>query len=281
MTGRDGQHVGLLYFDPFTHEGKRSGAWMGEFRSQESMDRVVTPIVSNDCNFVQASAGKPSLLSWTDATTLFHEFGHALHGLCSKVTYPSLAGTKVSGDFVELPSQILERWLETPEVLSRFALHCETGEPMSSDLVAKIQRALTFNAGFATLEYLASALVDMKVHLAGPVEVAPRTLEKEILGQLGMPREVTMRHRMPHFLHIFGDDGYSAAYYSYLWADALAADAWEVFLEAGGPWDSSVARAFYDTILSAGNTSEPDLAYRRFRGRDVGIDALLRKRGFL
>ncbi len=281
VSNAEGQHVGLLYFDPFTHEGKRSGAWMGELRSRENVDRMVTPIVSNDCNFVQASAGRPSLLSWTDATTLFHEFGHALHGLCSKATYHSLAGTKVSGDFVELPSQLLERWLETPEVLSRFAIHCETGQPMPCELVEKIQRALTFNEGFSTLEYLACALVDMKVHLAGNVDKHPKELEKEILGELGMPREVMMRHRMPHFLHIFGSDGYSAGYYSYLWADALAADAWEAFLEGNGPWDRDLARSFHDNILSAGNTREPDISYRTFRGRDVRTEALLRKRGFL
>lgn len=281
VSNAEGQHVGLLYFDPFIHEGKRSGAWMGELRSQENVDRMVTPIVSNDCNFVQAPAGRPSLLSWTDATTLFHEFGHALHGLCSKATYRSLAGTKVSGDFVELPSQLLERWLETPEVLSRFAVHCNTGESMSRELVNKIQRALTFKEGFGTLEYLACAIVDMKLHLVGVVEKHPRELEKEILGELGMPREVMMRHRMPHFLHIFGDDGYSAGYYSYLWADALAADAWEAFLEGGGPWDNDLARSLHDNILSAGNTREPDISYRTFRGRDVRTEALLRKRGFL
>jgi peptidyl-dipeptidase Dcp len=280
VCGADGKHVGLLYFDPFNHEGKRSGAWMAEIRSQECIDGAVTPIVTNNCNFVQASPGRPSLLSWTDATTLFHEFGHALHGLCSKVSYPSLAGTNVSRDFVELPSQLFERWLETPEVLSRFAVHCDTGEPMPSELVKKIQRAITFDAGFTTVEALACAFADMQIHLAGHIDRDPRLLEKEILEQLAMPREVAMRHRLPHFLHMFSSDEYSAGYYSYLWADTLAADAWEAFLEANGPWDRDVAKALCNTVLSAGNTQAPDRAYRAFRGRDVGIQALLRKRGF-
>lgn len=273
-------HVGLLYFDPFHHEGKRSGAWMKSYRDQQRLDGPVTPIVSNDCNFMKGSPGQPSLLTWVDATTLFHEFGHALHGLCSNVTYPTLSGTSVSQDFVELPSQLLEHWLETPEVLAQFALHHETGAPMPPELVEKVRKAQNFNSGFTTVEYLSCALLDMELHLAGEAQIEPSSFEREALARIGMPREVIMRHRLPHFLHIFGDDGYSAGYYSYLWADTLAADAWEAFLEAGSPWDQGVAKKLHAYILSAGNVQEPLDAYRAFRGRDAGVGALMRQRGF-
>jgi peptidyl-dipeptidase Dcp len=253
---------------------------MKSYRDQQLLDGPVTPIVSNDCNFMKGSPGQPSLLTWVDATTLFHEFGHALHGLCSNVTYPTLSGTSVSQDFVELPSQLLEHWLETPEVLAQFALHHETGAPMPPELVEKLREAQNFNSGFTTVEYLSCALLDMELHLAGEVQIEPSSFEREALARIGMPREVIMRHRLPHFLHIFGDDGYSAGYYSYLWADTLAADAWEAFLEAGSPWDEGVAARLRAHILSAGNVQEPLDAYRAFRGRDAGSGALMRQRGF-
>ncbi len=275
-----GRHVGLWYFDPYARPGKRSGAWMNAYRSQERFDGEVTTIVSNNSNFVKGGPGEPVLISWTDAETLFHEFGHALHGLSSNVSYPSLAGTAVARDYVEFPSQLLEHWLSTPEVLDRFALHHQTGKPLPQELVAKIRRAATFNQGFATVEYLGSALVDMKLHLAGEREIDPDAFERDTLQALGMPREIVMRHRTPHFSHIFSSDSYSAGYYSYLWSDTLSADAFEAFTEAGGPWDKSVAKRLRDRIFSVGNTVDPAEAYRAFRGREAGIAALMRKRGF-
>jgi len=280
VRNREGATMGLLYFDPYSRTGKRSGAWMSDYRGQERLDGPVIPIVSNNCNFVKPPPGEPALVSWDDATTLFHEFGHALHGLCSDVTHPSLAGTRVARDYVELPSQLLEHWLSTPEVLGRFAIHCKTGKPIPADLVAKIRRAETFNAGFRTVEFLASAIVDMKLHLAGDAPVDPERFERQTLETLGMPAEIVMRHRIPHFLHLFADDGYSAGYYSYLWADTLTADAWEAFTETCGPWDAAVAERLRRHIFSAGNTVDPEEGYRAFRGRDATIDALMRKRGF-
>jgi peptidyl-dipeptidase Dcp len=276
-----GAHLGLWYFDPFARAGKRSGAWMSDYRAQERFDGPVSPIVSNNCNFVRGKPGEPVLISWDDATTLFHEFGHALHGLLSSVSYPSLAGTSVARDYVEFPSQLLEHWLSTPEVLEQFALHHETERPIPKELVARIKRAATFNEGFRTVEFLASALVDMKLHLAGDGPIDSARFEQETLADLGMPKEVVMRHRPPHFLHVFGSDGYSAAYYSYLWADTLTADAWEAFTEAAGAWDKTVARRLKDHVFTAGNTVDPVAGYRAFRGRDAGIDALMRKRGFV
>ncbi len=275
--------VGLWYFDPYARPGKRSGAWMNAYRSQERFERDIQTIVSNNSNFVQGKPGEAILISWTDAETLFHEFGHALHGLSSNVTYPSLAGTSVTRDFVEFPSQLLEHWLSTPEVLDRFALHVETGKPMPRELVEKIERAGTFNQGFATVEFLASALIDMKLHLAaagGGVAIDPDKFERETLSALGMPKEIVMRHRTPHFSHIFSSDGYSAGYYSYLWADTLTADAWEAFVEAGGAYDKGVAKKLHAHVFSVGNTVDPDEAYRAFRGKDAGIEALMRDRGF-
>lgn len=278
----DGSHLGLWYFDPYAREGKRSGAWMSAYRRQYRLDgQEVTTIVSNNSNFIKAKPGEAVLISWTDAETLFHEFGHAIHGLASNVTYPSLSGTAVARDYVEFPSQILEHWLSTPEVLTRFARHYKTGEPMPQELRDRIERARTFNQGFDSVEYLASALVDMKIHLAaaqGPVD--PDRFERETLQALGMPREIVMRHRLPHFLHLFSGDGYSAAYYSYLWADTLTADAWEAFLEGGGAYSKAVARRLNDHVFSVGNSIDPAEGYRAFRGRDARIDALLRKRGF-
>jgi len=275
-----GGHVGVWYFDPYARQGKRSGAWMNAYRSQERFEREITTIVSNNSNFVKSKEGDPILVSWTDAETMFHEFGHALHGLSSNVTYPSLAGTAVARDYVEFPSQLLEHWLPTPEVLNRFALHFQTGKPIPQELVAKIERASTFNQGFQTVEYLASALVDMKLHLAGDVTIDPDTFERETLAALGMPKEIVMRHRTPHFSHIFSSDSYSAGYYSYLWSDTLTADAAEAFVEAGGYYDRTVAKRLVDHVFSVGNTVDPADAYRAFRGKDPGIGALMRKRGF-
>ncbi len=275
-----GQHVGLWYFDPFARSGKRSGAWMSAYRRQQRLDAPVTTIVSNNSNFVRSRPGEPVLISLNDARTLFHEFGHALHGLSSGVTYPSLSGTAVARDYVEFPSQLLEHWFTTPEVLQRFAVHYRTGEPMPQELADRIETAATFNQGFATVEYLSGALVDMKLHLEGDRRIDAPTFERETLDELGMPREIVMRHRTPHFLHVFGGDSYSAGYYSYLWSDVLTADAWEAFLEAGGPYDPAVASRLREHIFAVGNTIDPAEGYRRFRGRDATIDALMRKRGF-
>jgi peptidyl-dipeptidase Dcp len=275
-----GRHIGLWYFDPFAREGKRSGAWMNAYRNQERFDGEITTIVSNNSNFVKGKPGEPVLISWDDASTLFHEFGHALHGLSSNVNYPSLSGTSVARDFVEFPSQLLEHWLPTPEVLNKFALHYKTGAPIPQSLVERIEKASTFNEGFATTEYLASALVDMKMHLAGSTPVDPKAFEKETLGALGMPKQIVMRHRAPQFNHIFSSDGYSAGYYSYLWSDTLTADAFEAFEEGKGPYDKEVAKRLTDHVFSVGNTVDPAEAYRAFRGRDPKIDALMRARGF-
>ncbi|MCU7548658.1 GNAT family N-acetyltransferase [Chitinophagaceae bacterium LB-8] len=275
-----GRHVGLWYFDPYTRTGKKSGAWMNAYRRQEQMDEPITTIVSNNSNFVKGKPGEPVLISWDDASTLFHEFGHALHGLSSNVTYGSLAGTAVFRDYVEFPSQLLEHWLSTPEVLQRFALHYKTGKPIPKDLVEKIEKASTFQQGFATTEYLASGLIDMKIHLAGTQKIDPDAFERETLAQLGMPSELVMRHRLPHFLHIFSSDSYSAGYYSYLWSDVITADAYGAFTEAGGPYDKVVARRLYEYVFSVGNTIDPTESYRLFRGRDAKIDGLMQKRGF-
>jgi peptidyl-dipeptidase Dcp len=278
---RDGKHVGLWYFDPYARQGKRSGAWMNDYREQERMDREVTTIVSNNSNFVKGAPGEPVLISWDDAETMFHEFGHALHGLNSNVTYPSLSGTAVARDYVEFPSQLNEHWLSTPEVLNQFAVHCQTGQPIPQELVAKIKKAATFNQGFATTEFLASALIDMRLHaIPEPGDLDPGKFERETLAELGMPGELPMRHRTPQFAHIFSGEGYAAGYYSYLWADALTADAWEAFVEAGGPYDPEVAKRLYENVMSVGNTIDPAEGYRKFRGRDVDTDALMRDRGF-
>jgi peptidyl-dipeptidase Dcp len=273
--------VGLWYFDPYAREGKRSGAWMNAYRSQERNEGDVTTIVSNNANFVKGKPNEPLLISWDDATTLFHEFGHALHGLNSSVTYPSLSGTAVPRDYVEFPSQLMEHWLSTPEVLQRFAVHYQTGKPIPKDLVERIKRASTFNEGFATTEYLSSALVDMKLHLAGERKIDPDAFERETLAQLGMPAELVMRHRTPQFGHVFSGDSYSAGYYSYLWSDVLTADAYGAFTEGRGPYDKAVAERLRKYIFSVGNTVDPAEAYRAFRGRDPKIEALMRKRGFI
>jgi peptidyl-dipeptidase Dcp len=276
-----GRHVGLWYFDPYAREGKRSGAWMNAYRTQEAFDAPVTTIVSNNSNFVKGAPGEPVLISWDDALTMFHEFGHALHGLNSKVAYPSLAGTAVFRDYVEFPSQVNEYWLPTPQVLNRFALHHKTGQPIPAELVAKIEKAHTFRQGFDVTEYLSSALIDMKLHLAGDADIDADAFEREELAKLGMPEELPMRHRTPQFQHVFAGDGYSAGYYSYLWSEVLALDAVEAFREApGGMYDKAVAQRLHDHVMSVGNKVDPADGYRAFRGRDPDVKAYLRDKGF-
>jgi len=275
-----GKHVGLWYFDPFARDGKRSGAWMNAYREQRRFDGEVSTIVSNNSNFVKGKPGESVLISWDDASTMFHEFGHALHGLSSNVTYPTLSGTNVARDYVEFPSQLLEHWLSTPEVLNKYALHYQTGKPIPQALVSKIKAAATFNEGFDTTEYLASALVDMKLHLAGDKKIDADAFEKETLAALGMPKELVMRHRTPQFGHVFSSDGYSAGYYSYMWSDVITADAFGAFTEGKGAYDKDVAKRLIKYIFSVGNTIDPAEGYRNFRGRDPNVDALMIKRGF-
>jgi peptidyl-dipeptidase Dcp len=279
---RGNKQVGLWYFDPYARDGKSSGAWMSEYRTQEKFRGNVTPIVSNNSNFIKGKPGEAILISWDDATTMFHEFGHALHGLQSNVNYPSLAGTNVKRDFVEFPSQVNERWILTDEVLRKFALHHKTGEPIPEALVAKIRKAKTFNQGFTTVEYLASALYDMKIHLAATPDktINPDEFEKATMAELDCPKEIVMRHRPTAFGHIFSDDNYSAGYYVYIWADTMSADAAEAFKEAGSFYDRATCDRFRDTIFSVGNSVPPDVAFRNFRGRDVDTNALMRDRGF-
>jgi peptidyl-dipeptidase Dcp len=277
---RDGARVGLWYFDLYMRAGKSSGAWMSEYRTQQRLAGV-TPIISNNSNFTPPAPGEPVLISWTDAVTLFHEFGHGLHGLNSNVTYPSLAGTSVLRDFVELPSQLNEHWLPTPELLSRFAVHYKTGEAMPPALVAKLLKAQKFRQGFNTVEYLSNAILDLEAHLMGDAPFEAQAFEREALERLGMPKEIILRHRFPHFSHIFSGEGYAAGYYNYIWADVLTADAAEAFAEApGGFYDKALAKKLLEDVLSVGNTVEPSEAFRKFRGRDQSIDALLRHRGF-
>jgi peptidyl-dipeptidase Dcp len=280
VTDGAGAFAGLWYFDPYARPGKNSGAWMTEYRGQQKLAGDIQPIVSNNCNYIKGKPGEPVLISWDDAETLFHEFGHALHGLLSNVKYPSQAGTNVPRDYVEFPSQVMERWLSTPEVMSRFLVHYKTGEPLPQALADKIKRAKTFNQGFATVEFLASALVDMKLHLAGAADIDPDAFERDTLKELGMPSEIVMRHRTPQFGHIFSGEGYAAGYYSYLWADAITADAAEAFIEAGSFYDKATAKRFHDAIMSVGDSIDPAEGFRKFRGRDVDTKALLRDRGF-
>jgi peptidyl-dipeptidase Dcp len=273
--------VGLWYFDPYARKGKRSGAWMNATREQSRVDGDVLTLVSNNCNFIKGKDGEPILISWEDASTLFHEFGHALHGLNSNVTYPSLSGTNTPRDYVEFPSQVMERWLATPQVLNQFALHYKTGEPMPISLVERNEKAATFNEAFSTVETISSALVDMKLHLLENPDIDPKQFEKETLDALNMPKEIVMRHRIPQFGHIFSDDAYAAGYYGYLWADAISADATEAFTETkDGLYNKTVAKKLYDNVFSIGNTVDPAIAYKKFRGRDVSTDALMRARGF-
>ncbi len=276
---RDGRQVGLWYFDPYARDGKLSGAWMSEYRTQEAITEPVSPIVSNNSNFMKVSGAV--LISWDDARTMFHEFGHALHGLCSAVHYRTLAGTSVKRDFVEFPSQLHERWLATPEVLGRFARHYQTGAPIPDELVAKIQRARHFNQGFATVEYLASAIYDLEIHTAPATPpIDPIAFERRVMAEIGCPPEIVMRHRPTQFAHIFASDGYSAGYYAYLWADTLVADAAEAFTEAGSFYDPAIARRLFESVMRVGNSVPPHQAFRAFRGRDVDTDALMRDRGF-
>ena len=282
-VSRGGAAVGVWYFDPYARPGKSSGAWMSEYRTQHRGPAgAVLPIVSNNSNFIPGRPGEPVLISWSDAVTLFHEFGHALHGLCSDVACKALAGTAVKNDFVEFPSQLYERWLDTPELLGRFALHHRTGAPMPAALLAAIERSRVFNEGFRTCEYLTSALYDLKVHLAAAEgDIDPVGFERALLAEIGCPHEITMRHRPTHFGHLFAGDSYSAGYYVYLWADVLTADAAEAFAAApGGYYDAALAGRLLAEILSVGNSVPPDDAYRRFRGRDASADALMRHRGF-
>ena len=238
----------------------------------------MTAISSNNNNFVKAAAGEATLISLDDATTLFHEFGHALHSLLQDVTYPALSTTP--RDFVEYPSQVNEHWLLTREVLDKFARHHKTNEPMPQALVEKIEQSEKFNQGYETVEYLAAAIIDMEMHTRPDGNVDPRVFEREQLARIGMPREIALRHRLPHFDHLFGSDAYSAGYYSYLWSDVMAADTWKAFLEAGGAWDKKMADRLREHILSNGNAIDRAEAYRRFRGRDPDVKALLEKRGF-
>ncbi|MEX2582294.1 MAG: M3 family metallopeptidase [Gemmatimonadota bacterium] len=280
VSDESGRHLGLFYFDPFARKGKRSGAWMTSYRNQERFAGEVTTLVSNNSNFVRSRPGDPVLISWTDAVTLFHEFGHALNGLASNVTYPSLAGTPGERDYVEFPSQLLEHWLTDARMLRRFARHAQTGEPLPDEVVDRIENAARFNQGFATVEYLVNAIVDMELHLAGDRAIDPAAYEEEAIERLGVPREIAMRHRLPQFAHAFASDGYSAGYYGYLWSDVLTADAYEAFLEASGPYDREIAERFRECVLSRGSSLDPAEGYRLFRGRDPEIGGLMRKRGF-
>lgn len=274
-----GEHIGLWYLDPYAREGKRSGAWASSYRDHQSFAGKRTVLSSNNSNFIKAPPGEPVLVSWDDAATFFHEFGHALHSLSSKVAYPSLNwGVR---DYTEFQSQLLERWLFTQPVIDQFLRHAETGEPMPAELVQKVRNASTFNQGFATVEYLASALIDMKLHMVDPAGIDPDAFEREQLTALGMPSEIVMRHRTPHFSHVFASEGYAAGYYGYLWAEVLTADATEAFVEApGGFYDKELASKAVEYLFAARNAMDPAEAYRAFRGRDATIDALLRDRGF-
>jgi peptidyl-dipeptidase Dcp len=273
-----GRHVGLFYRDDFARQYKRSGAWAAAYRDQRLWDGPVTAIASNNNNFVKGAPGEPVLISLDDARTLFHEFGHALHGLLMEVTYPGLAETPY--DFVELPSQVHEHWVLTRDLLDTYATHYQTKAPMPQALVDKVRRASTFNQGYATVEYLAPALVDMRLHTRQDGLMDPAAFERETLAAIGAPREVAMRHRLPHFTHLFASDAYSAGYYSYLWADVMASDTWAAFEEAGSPWAPEVAHAFRRIILASGNSIDRAEAYRQFRGRDPEVTALLTHRGF-
>ncbi|PVY42871.1 M3 family metallopeptidase [Pontibacter virosus] len=274
-----GEHIGLWYLDPFARQGKRSGAWATTYRAHTTFDGKKNVLSSNNSNFVKPAPGEPVLVSWDDATTFFHEFGHALHFLASNVKYPTLnSGVR---DYTEFQSQLLERWLSTDKVINQFLKHYKTGEPMPKELVAKIEKAATFNQGFETTEFLASALMDMHFHLADPNNMDPDKFEKETLAKLGMPKEIVMRHRSPHFGHVFSGEGYATAYYGYMWADVLTSDASEAFTEApGGFYDKDVAAKLVKYLFAPRNSMDPAEAYRMFRGRDAKIDALMRDRGF-
>ncbi len=278
VSDTKGRHIGLFLGDYFARPSKRSGAWMSGYRGQQRLIGDIRPIIANTCNFAKPPAGQRALLSLDDARTLFHEFGHALHGLLSDVTYPSLAGTAVSRDFVELPSQLYEHWLTSPQLLQEFARHSETGEPMPNALIERIRAAATFNQGFATVEFTASAIVDMDFHRS-PAPADPKALEAATLERIGLPREIAMRHRTPHFAHVFSGEGYSAGYYSYMWSEVLDADAFAAFLETGDIYNKRVAERLRKFVYGAGGTRVEEEAYKGFRGRLPTIDGLLKKRG--
>ena len=277
---RDGRHMAVFIGDYFARPSKRSGAWCTTFRDQNQLDAEVRPHVLNVCNFAKPDEGAPALLSYDDARTLFHEFGHALHQMLSDVTYGSISGTSVARDFVELPSQLYEHWLEVPEVLAEFATHAETGEPMPDDLRAKVLAAATYDMGFQTVEYLASALVDLAFHEGSP-PADPMQRQAEVLEKIGMPRAITMRHATPHFAHVFAGDGYSAGYYSYMWSEVMDADAFAAFEEVGDPFDAGLAKRLEETVLSSGGTVDAADLYTAFRGRMPGVEPLLKGRGLL
>lgn len=280
VTDKDsGKHIGLWYLDPFAREGKRSGAWATTYRSYTSFEGENNVLASNNSNFVKPAPGEAVLVSWDDATTFFHEFGHALHFFSSNVKYPTLNGGV--RDYTEFQSQLLERWLSTDKVINQFLVHHETGKPIPAELVEKIKNASTFNQGFGTTEYLASALIDMKLHLADPTDIDIDTFERETLDELGMPKELPMRHRTPHFGHVFSGEGYATAYYGYMWADVLTSDASEAFAEApGGFYDKDVAAKLVKYLFAPRNAMDPAEAFRKFRGRDAKIEALMKDRGF-
>jgi peptidyl-dipeptidase Dcp len=276
---RDGKIVGLFYLDNFARAGKRSGAWMTTYRSQNKLSgKNNLVLASNNNNFVKGAGGEPTLISMDDATTLFHEFGHALHYLNYDITYPGLGGTP--RDFVEYPSQVNENWLLTPYVLNTYAKHYKTGEPIPQALVEKIKASDTFNQGFATVEYLSSAIVDMKLHHRSDPVTDSKAFERDALAEIGMPKEMVMRHRLPQFNHLFSSDAYSAGYYSYLWSETMDADTWAAFEEKGDVWDKETAEQFRSIILSTGNETDRLEAYRAFRGRDPEVKYILKKRGF-
>jgi len=280
VTDNDsGENIGLWYLDPYARQGKRSGAWATTYRSHSTFDGKKNVLASNNSNFVKPAPGGALLVSWDDATTFFHEFGHALHYFSSVVKYPTLNGGV--RDFTEFQSQILERWLSTDEVINTYLVHNETGEPISAELVSKIKNADTFNQGFSTTEYLASAIMDMKLHLADPTNIDIDKFERETLIDLNMPKELPMRHRTPHFGHVFSGEGYATAYYAYMWADVLVADASEAFAEApGGFYDEEMAAKLVKYLFAPRNSMDPAEAYRLFRGHDAKIEALMRDRGF-
>jgi peptidyl-dipeptidase Dcp len=278
VRGADGKHVGIFFGDYFARPSKRSGGWMGTLRDQEKLHGEVRPIVLNVMNF---NKGDPTLLSFDDARTLFHEMGHALHGLLSDVTYPTVSCTSVLTDWVELPSQLYEHWFEQPEVLRQFARHYRTGEPIPEALVQKLLAAKNFDKGCDTLEYIASALVDLDLHLLQSAEgLDVNAFEKKTLERIGMPEEIAMRHRPPHFGHIFSGGYYASAYYSYMWSEVLDADAFAAFEETGDVFNPDVARRLKRDVLSTGGSRDPAELYTAFRGRLPSADALLKKRGF-
>ena len=277
---RGGKHVAVFIGDYFARGSKRSGAWCSALQSQQRLAGEVAPHVINVCNFAKPSVGEPALLSYDDARTLFHEFGHALHQMLSDVTYESISGTSVARDFVELPSQLYEHWLEVPAVLSEFATHAVTGEPMPKDMLTRMLAAATYDMGFQTVEYVSSALVDLAFH-EGAAPADPMQKQAEVLESLGMPHAIRMRHATPHFAHVFAGDGYSSGYYSYMWSEVMDADAFAAFEEAGDPFDPALAARLEKHILSAGGSQDAAELYTAFRGRMPGVEALLKGRGLL